>query len=170
MSQSAGAHLTSLVALHLFKTRPAFSFTGLLLHFGAYDLSGFLPQAHNFNGETLVLDYDLMSRYVDSYLPNSTIDSRRHPEISPFYADLRKIVKESKTGLPPALFTCGSEDCLLDDTMMMSVKWQMAGGDTVVKIYPGAPHGFNSFPLESFKGAGDWNEDMKTWLKGKLGL
>lgn len=154
--------------MHLLNSRPSFSFAGLLLHFGAYDLSGFLPQAHNFTGDTLVLDLDLMSRYVAAYLPKSTIESRRDPEISPFYADLRKLAKQSKKGLPPALFTCGSEDCLLDDTMMMSVKWQMAGAQTVVKIYPGAPHGFVSFPLESFKGAGDWNADMKTWLHQML--
>lgn len=109
-----------------------------------------------------------MSHFIEAYLPNSSIESRRDPKISPFYADLRKLAKQSKQGLPPVLFTCGSEDCLLDDTMMMSVKWQMAGGDTVVKIYPGAPHGFNSFPVESYDGAGDWNADMKAWLHDRL--
>jgi acetyl esterase/lipase len=48
--------------------------------------------------------------------------------------------------LPPALFLCGTDDPLLDDTLLMSMKWMIAGGEAVVKIYPGAPHGFTVFP------------------------
>jgi hypothetical protein len=37
--------------------------------------------------------------------------------------------------------------------MFMSVKWLMAGGEAVVKIIPGAPHGYIMFP-RSMKGSG----------------
>ena len=48
--------------------------------------------------------------------------------------------------LPSALFTCGTSDCLLDDSVLMSAKWSMAGAESILKIYPGAPHGFVFFP------------------------
>ena len=51
--------------------------------------------------------------------------------ISPFFADLTKMK------LPPALFTCGTQDCLLDDSVMMSAKWLMSGAEAILKIYPG---------------------------------
>jgi len=66
-----------------------------------------------------------------------TEEEKRHPSVSPLYADLEPL----RGKLPPALFTCGTEDCLLDDTMFMSTKWLMAGGEAFVKFIPGAPHG-----------------------------
>ena len=47
--------------------------------------------------------------------------------------------------LPPALFLCGTEDLLSDDSAVMGLKWGMAGGESVVRFYPGVPHGFMSF-------------------------
>lgn len=47
--------------------------------------------------------------------------------------------------LPPALFSCGTLDPLLDDSVMMSAKWAMSGAESILKIYPGAPHGFTFF-------------------------
>lgn len=49
------------------------------------------------------------------------------------------------TQLPPALFSCGTLDPLLDDSVMMSAKWAMSGAESILKIYPGAPHGFTFF-------------------------
>jgi acetyl esterase len=54
--------------------------------------------------------------------------------VSPLYADL--------TGLPPALFTCGTLDPLLDDTLFMAARWQAARSAAQLAIYPGAPHEF----------------------------
>lgn len=64
----------------------------------------------------------------------------RHPSVSPFYHGLQGL------HLPPAMFTCGTEDCLLDDTVMMAARWQMNGGTAVVRILPGAPHAYTLFP------------------------
>lgn len=79
-------------------------------------------------------------RYIDAYLPGKTEAQRRDPTISPLYKDLRNLK------LPPALFTCGTLDCLYDDTILMASKWALNGAETITKFYPGAPHGFVSRP------------------------
>jgi acetyl esterase/lipase len=114
--ESAGGHLACLTALHLLDTLPSFSFKGLLLHFGCYDMSVFLPHVRHHESK-LVIDHDVMVAYIRALLPGTTEEERRDPGISPFYRDLRGL------RLPSALFTCGSEDPLLDDTVMMGAKW-----------------------------------------------
>jgi len=137
--ESAGGHLSVLTALYLLPRYPTFSFRGLLLHFGAYDLSGFFPMVdHHERG--LIIDRDIMQHYIDVFVPNTTPMQRRDSTISPFFADIRGLK------LPPALFTCGTEDPLLDDTVMMGAKWMMWGNEAVVRIYNGAPHGYIMFP------------------------
>ncbi|KAF2005463.1 hypothetical protein P154DRAFT_518567 [Amniculicola lignicola CBS 123094] len=133
--ESAGGHLAVLVAFHLLKKVPTFAFKGLLLHFGCYDLSHFLPHVWH-HERALVIDLDVMQKYIEALLPGTTAEERRDPSISPMFADLRGYK------LPPALFTCGSEDPLLDDSIFMGAKWMAWGGETVVKIYNGAPHGY----------------------------
>lgn len=80
----------------------------------------------------------------NAFLPDNSLD-RKDPSVSPLYFDFPSLIASGKS-LPPAVFTCGTEDMLLDDTIFMSAKWQMAGGETLVKILPGAPHGFTLFP------------------------
>lgn len=63
---SAGAHLSAVTAFHLLKSRPRFAFKGLVLNFGAYDLSGFLPQMHHFD-VPLILDLDIMDKYCFAF-------------------------------------------------------------------------------------------------------
>lgn len=60
---SAGGHLSAVTAFHLLESRPEFGFRGLVLNFGAYDLSGFLPQAWTFR-LPLVLDVEIMSKFI----------------------------------------------------------------------------------------------------------
>lgn len=105
---------------------------------------------------------DCLIRYIEAYLPNKTEADRRHPSISPLHADLNKM------SLPPAIFTCGTLDCLLDDTIFMSSKWAISGAETIVKIYPGAPHGFVFFPEGSVDGTAEALADIKTFLTEKL--
>ncbi|KAL2350329.1 Alpha/Beta hydrolase protein [Cryomyces antarcticus] len=159
---SAGGHLSVLTAFELLDTRPKFAFKGLVLNFGAYDCSGFLPQAHHFD-RLLVLDGEIMAKYMEAYLPGKSLEERRDPKISPFYKDLRGLK------LPPALFTCGTEDCLLDDTMMMATKWQMNGAEGIVRIYPGAPHGFVFFPPGGCEGTEEALEDIRVFLTERTG-
>lgn len=168
--ESAGGHLGVLVALHLLQhaqTRYSdFRFKGLLLHFGCYSMI-WTPFVYNFlKSEVLVLDRDLMDHYIDVFLPGMTDEEKRHPSVSPLFADLDKL----RGKLPPALFTCGTEDCLLDDTMFMSTKWLMAGGEAVIKIIPGAPHGYIMFP-RGMKGSGaeEGLNTVEDFMLSKLG-
>lgn len=69
--------------------------------------------------------------YTAAYLPTQTEAERRHPDISPFYANLKQLK------CPPAIFTCGTLDPLLDDSVLMATKWTMSGAEAVLKLYPG---------------------------------
>ena len=64
---------------------------------------------------------------------------RRDPDVSPLYADLAR--------LPPALFTVGTLDPLLDDTLFMANRWCASAGSVELAVYPGGIHAFNSFPI-----------------------
>ncbi|KAF2474201.1 alpha/beta-hydrolase [Lindgomyces ingoldianus] len=160
--ESAGGHLAALVALYLLEKAPSFAFRGLLLHFGCYDLSGFLPMVDHHELE-LVIDLDVMQKYIDALLPNTTPMERRHASISPFFADIRG------KKLPPALFTCGSEDPLLDDTLFMGAKWQAWGNEAVVRIYNGAPHGFIMFPPGTCDAVQEGLDATEEFVKQKIG-
>ncbi|KAL2426635.1 hypothetical protein ABEF95_011058 [Exophiala dermatitidis] len=167
--ESAGAHLSLLVALYLLQHHDQkyaeFRFRGLLLHFGCFSLI-WTPSVYNFKKpEVLVLDRDLMDHFIDAFCPGMSDEEKKHPSSSPLYADLEPL----RGKLPPALFTCGTEDCLLDDTMFMSTKWLMAGGQAIVKIIPGAPHGFIFFPRH-VKGSGseEGMNAVEDFIRSKL--
>jgi acetyl esterase/lipase len=49
--------------------------------------------------------------------------------------------------MPPAIFTVGTQDPLLDDTLFMEARWRAAGHGTELRIWPEAPHGFISLPM-----------------------
>jgi acetyl esterase/lipase len=70
---SAGGHLSVCTCFHLLESRPNFQFRGLVLNFGAYDLSGYLPQAWNYKapGGTLVLDIEIMLKFIRALHPFS---------------------------------------------------------------------------------------------------
>ena len=164
--ESAGGHLSALTALHLLQHKEtrysSLRLKGLLLHFGAYDLT-FTPQAYTFKKPVpLILDLDLLQHYIEVFLPGMSFADKQRAEVSPLFADLYGLK------LPPALFTCGTEDCLLDDTMFMSTKWMMAGGETVVKIVPGGAHGYIMFPEEQYPVAGEGMESVRQFLHSKL--
>lgn len=96
-------------------------------------------------------------------------DQRTHPSISPFYENLVDIAQRgAEKRLPAALFTVGTEDPLLDDSIVMSSKWQMSGAEGPLKVYSGAPHGFNLFDPKSFEQSAQWREDVKTFLNDHL--
>ncbi|KAL6713204.1 hypothetical protein ACLMJK_009325 [Lecanora helva] len=161
--ESTGAHLSALTGLYLLKTRPAFALAGLVLSFGQYDLS-MLPLTRNMNRTMAMINRDALSASADAWLPNTNPEQRRHPSISPFYADLYNM------RLPPAIFACGTEDVLLEDTVLMATRWQLAGGEALVKIFAGAPHGFILIPPEVSSCAKEGLELIDRFLKDKLGV
>jgi len=133
--ESAGGHLSAVTILRL---RDRYGYTGLRganFAYGAFDLS-LTPSQRAFGDRRLVLRTIDIHQFANAFLP--TIADRRVPDISPLYADL--------TGLCPALFSVGTQDALLDDTLFMHARWIAAGNETELAIYPGGAHGFTLFP------------------------
>ena len=60
-------------------------------------------------------------------------------DVSALYANLAK--------MPPAIFTIGSIDPLLDDSLFLYARWIAAGNEAELAVYPGAPHAFNNSPM-----------------------
>ncbi|VUC21426.1 unnamed protein product [Clonostachys rosea] len=151
---SAGGHLSMLTGLHLLQhSEERFSeypLKGLMLHFGAFSLN-FMPSGFNMtqNESGLNIDYDAMIFCRDQFLPGWTYETLIRPDVSPLYTNLEPL----RGKLYPVLFTCGTRDVLLDDTLFMSVKWLAAGGEAVVEIVPGAQHGYIMAP-RSLVGSG----------------
>ncbi|KAL3454874.1 Alpha/Beta hydrolase protein [Aspergillus insuetus] len=145
--ESAGAYLALLASFHLLRTRPTHTISGLVLRYGEYDLAVGLPAiVRSASAKALMIDRNAMERFNSTYLPSLSIEERRNPSLSPLYEDLPALAAASPNGLPPALFVCGTADPLLDDTLLMGMKWSIAGGESIVKVYPGAAHGFTVIP------------------------
>jgi len=138
--ESAGAHLSVLTLLRLrdrHGIRGAFSAASLV--YGAYDLS-MTPSQRLWGDRYLVLSGPTIRWFVEQFLPGVDAEGRRSPEISPLYADL--------SGLPPAQFVVGTLDPLLDDSLFMAKRWEAAGNQSHLLVYPDAVHGFTLFPIQ----------------------
>jgi acetyl esterase/lipase len=136
--ESAGAHLSALTILRLRDKHGIMPFKAANLVFGVFDL-GLTPSARRFgNEQRLVLRTLDIEKFGEAFLPGMSREDRRAPAISPLYADLR--------GLCPALFTVGTRDALLDDSLFMHQRWIAAGNTGELDVYPGACHGFVAFP------------------------
>ena len=77
-----------------------------------------------------------MEWFNENYVPR---EQWRDPYVSPLYADLQ--------GMPKALFTVGTLDPLLDDSLFMASRWTAAGNEAELAVYPGGIHAFNAFPI-----------------------
>jgi acetyl esterase len=138
---SAGGHLAAVTLLRMRDRHDFRGFSGANLVFGVYDLSMTPSQRHKTDG--LLIPTATMEWFYDHYL--GTQHDRRDPDISPLYARLHD--------LPPALFTVGTEDPLLDDSLFMYERWRAAGNAAELAVYPGAIHGFVGMPLTLAKEA-----------------
>ncbi|WP_242893288.1 alpha/beta hydrolase [Actinomadura litoris] len=133
--ESAGAHLAVLTLLRLGADAPAFR--AAQLSYGVFDLS--MTPSQRDGADKLFTSTPAMRWFYDQYLPGLAPEERRDPAISPLYADVR--------GMPPARFTVGTEDPLLDDSLFMAARWRAAGNDTELEVVAEGIHGFASFPL-----------------------
>lgn len=86
----------------------------------------------------LVLRTSDIVQFTNAFLP--AVPDRRDPDISPLDARLHN--------MPPALFTVGTADALLDDTLFMHARWIAAGNQGELAVYPGGVHGFTAFDTE----------------------
>ncbi len=89
---------------------------------------------------------------ADFYAPDAS--SRRDPDMSALYADV--------SDMPAALFSVGTLDPFLDDSMFLYAHWISAGNVAELAVYPGATHAFNMFPLAVAK---DANARIDAFLK-----
>lgn len=135
--ESAGAHLSAVTLLRLREKHGFTDFRAANLVFGAFDLS-MTPSVRNWGERNLILNTPIVEWFADHFVP---ADRRRDPDVSPLYADLRD--------MPPALFTIGTLDPLLDDSLFMHDRWVAAGNDAELAVYPGCIHGFTAFPNEA---------------------
>ncbi len=155
--ESAGAHLSVLALLRL-RDRHGIkgAFRAANLVFGGFDLTK-TPSVRRWGDRYLVLSGPVLDFFSDALVPGVPVEVRHDPEISPLYAEL--------SGLPPALFTVGTLDPLLDDTLFMHARWRAAGNDATLKVWPESIHGFTAFPLQIAKAA---NEAQEAFLRTTL--
>jgi acetyl esterase len=136
--ESSGAHLSVVTLLRLRDRHGIANRIGAAnLVFGVYDLNG-TPSQVLWGERMLVLSLPLIQWFGDNFVPGRSFEERRDPDVSPLFAKL--------TDLPRALFSVGTMDCLLDDTLFMAERWRMAGNVAELAIYPEGVHGFNAYP------------------------
>ncbi|MEA3502289.1 MAG: alpha/beta hydrolase fold domain-containing protein [Actinomycetota bacterium] len=131
---SSGAHLAVTAMLRVRDRHGYEGFAGANLVYGFFDLS-LTPSARNWGDRMLVMDTALCRWFADMYADGADVTD---PDVSPMYADL--------SDLAPALFTVGTLDPLLDDTLLLSARWTAAGNSAELTVVPGAAHGFAGAP------------------------
>jgi acetyl esterase len=151
--ESAGAHLSVVTLLRLRDRHGLAPFRAANLVFGCYDL-GLTPSARRWGERNLVLSTPIIRRFADWFAPPAR---RADPDVSPLHADLR--------GLPPALFSVGTLDPLLDDSLFMAARWRAAGSVAELAVYPGGIHAFVALPIPL---AAEANARMLAFLRDTL--
>jgi acetyl esterase/lipase len=136
--ESAGAHLAVVTLLRLRDRHGINNRIGAAnLVYGAYDLNG-TPSQILWGDRNLVLSLPIVHWFASNFLPGVAFEQRRDPDISPLYACLAE--------MPSALFTVGTMDCLIDDSLFMAERWRVAGNRAEIAVYPEGVHAFNAFP------------------------
>jgi len=134
--ESAGGHLSASTMIRMRDKHGYSGFSGANLVYGVYDLSG-SPSVRLWGDRNLVLSTPIINWFFDQYLGE---EDRKDPDVSPLYAPLHE--------LSPALFTVGTMDPLLDDTLFMHSRWFASGNPSTLNVYPGATHAFEIQPTQ----------------------
>ena len=151
--ESAGANLSVTTLLRMRDRHDYRGFCGAVLSFGAYDLT-LTPSARRWGEKNLIVTTKLIEWFHEKYAP---AEKYSDPDLSPLYADLAE--------LPPALFTIGTLDPLIDDSMFMHMRWLAAGNQSELAVYPGGIHAFNAFPIELARKA---NAKIYDFIKAQI--
>jgi acetyl esterase len=150
---SAGGHLAAVTTIYVRDSLHAIDkVKGVNLIYGCFDL-GRTPSCRQATDSTIVLSKKYMDETYQLVFGGWTTDKLEQPQYSPLFADLKN--------LPPALFTIGTADPLIDDTYFMEDRWRLAGNKTFLAVYPECPHAFNFFPT---KMAAVANGRMYKWI------
>jgi acetyl esterase/lipase len=139
--ESAGAYLAVMTLLRLRDHTTLLSrVCAANLTCGPYDLSG-TPSNRGVRPSAVreINDPDPPELFRSWVLPGLSLDDIRNENVSPLYADLHE--------MPPALFTVGSADRLLDDSLFMARRWQAYGGVAELAVYPDCGHTFSALPM-----------------------
>ena len=154
---SAGANLAALTLLDIRdKMHGINRVIGINFFYGLFDLSK-TPSATMADAHTLILDSSIINQMVRIVFKGKSTEELRSAYYSPLYADLK--------GLPPAFFSVGTIDPLIDDNTFMANRWEAAGNQTTLYVYPDCPHAFNLFPTQIAKLA---NQRVNDWINGLL--
>jgi len=132
--ESAGAHLGVVTLVRLRDSHGLMPFDAANLTAGCFDLA-MTPSARNWGTVKLILSTRDVRKFIALFVPDG-VDTA-DPDVSPLCARL--------SGLPPALFSCGTKDLLLDDTLFMAARWRAAGNRAALAIHPGGCHVFQAF-------------------------
>ncbi|MGK2740770.1 alpha/beta hydrolase [Tepidicaulis sp. LMO-SS28] len=133
--ESAGGHLSAVTLLRMRDKHGFTGFKGANLVFGCFDMR-MAPAARSFGARKLILRTKDIEEFRRCFIPEGA--NLEDPDISPLFANLE--------GMPPALFTIGTEDALIDDSLFMHARWLAAGNEAELAVYPGGAHGFIAFP------------------------
>lgn len=137
--ESVGASLAVLTLLALRDAHDCTaSFRAANLVVGNYDYS--MTPSQRQSTEAHFLSPQELAATRAAAFPDKTLDDLRDPAYSSLYADLHD--------LPPALFTVGTADAVLDDSLFMVSRWQAAGNEARLEVYPEAPHLFLTYPTQ----------------------
>ena len=149
--ESAGAHLSVATLLRLRDEGRGDAFRAVNLMYGCFDLS--LSPSMRQGEATPIIDRAGVESLSAGFC--GTADPR-DPRVSPLFADLH--------GLPPALVSVGTLDPLLDDSLFMHARWQAAGNEADLALYPGGVHGFSFLDGDLAKEA---NLTVARFLRGR---
>jgi acetyl esterase/lipase len=133
--ESAGATLAVATLLRLRDCHGYNCFRATSLAYGNFDASMTPSQwlAPDKGVPVSLVGKISLQKFVEAFLPAGM--NPRDPDVSPLYANL--------SHMPSAIFTIGTIDPLLDDSLFLYARWIAAGNEAELAIYPGAPHGFN---------------------------
>jgi acetyl esterase len=130
--ESAGATLAVPTLVRMRDKHGFTGFTAVNLSYGNFDTS-MTPSQIWIGARRFVIGTADIAQCSNAYAPD--VSQRRNPDISAVYAELSR--------LPPALFTVGTLDPFLDDSLFVYARWIAAGNEAELAVYPGAPHAFN---------------------------
>lgn len=135
MGDSAGAYLAMWTAISLRDHHDidvASRLQGILCSYGTFHPAG-TPSVLT-NSRNCIVSKEQLQRCNSAAFqePSAT-------EVSLLTADLRN--------LPPALFLCGTADIALDDSILLAVRYSLAGSRAELKLIPGAYHAFTLIPV-----------------------
>lgn len=150
---SAGGHLAAVTTLYIRDTLHAIDkVRGVNLMYGIFDLSR-TPSCRMATDSTLFINKKILGNIYELVFHGWSKEQLQNSHYSPLYADLKN--------LPPALFTIGTADPLIDDTYFMEARWRLAGNKTLLAVYPESSHAFNAFPTKMATAA---NKKMFQWI------